>query len=67
MNIRSIVTSEGCVALSYGSHLTNVVVTPLWCVCIFRAARLRRRAAPWLERVQIYKTASRSRIFACLT
>ena len=67
MNIRSIVTSEGRVALSYGSHLTNVVVTPLWCVCIFRAGRLRRRAAPWLARVQIYKTASRSRIFACLT
>jgi hypothetical protein len=42
MIIQSIVISEGRVALSYDSFLTNVVVTLLWCVCIFRAARLRR-------------------------
>src|ERR1043166_5632043 len=67
MIIQSIVISEGRITLSYDSLLTNVVVILLWCVCTLRAARLRRRAAPWLERVQSYKTASRSRVFACLT
>lgn len=41
------------------SHLTNVVATPLWGVCIFEVARSRRRTAPWLQRVRIYETASK--------
>ncbi len=38
------------------SHLTNVVATPLWGVCIF-GARSGRRTAPWLQRVRIYEMA----------
>ncbi|HEY2918311.1 MAG TPA: hypothetical protein VGK77_04865 [Candidatus Binatia bacterium] len=41
------------------SHLTNVVATPLWGVCIFGVARSGRRTAPWLQRARIYETASK--------
>jgi hypothetical protein len=49
------------------SHLTNVVATPLWGVCIFGVARSRRRTAPWLRRAQIYETASKKFINLLVT
>src|SRR5690348_8376868 len=39
------------------SHLTNVVATSLWGVCVFGAACHGRRTAPWLQRVRIYEMA----------
>jgi hypothetical protein len=40
-------------------HLTNVVATPLWGVCIFGVARSGRRTAPWLQRARSHETASK--------
>jgi hypothetical protein len=39
------------------SHLTKIVATPLWGVCIFGGASSGRRTAPWLQRARIYEMA----------